>query len=451
MATRRSVLLSLAALPLAPACAVEPGDEPPPEDDPLSGDDDDSTPAPEPFEVVGDVDPGRFPSGIQVTDALPDAVLLALRTTEAEVVVRVGRLDDSSLVLDSAVLPVIDGIVGLEVTGLEPDTLYEIYAADPLGERRSELGTFRTALAPGTSRAMRVAVVSCMGRAGAPWPSMGHAAGLEPDVMLMLGDTVYADGSSTLDHYRGFWDEALETTGLQDISRATSLVATWDDHEVANNWSWAQHGSLVESAITAFRESFPQRPGPDPDRVYRSLSWGDAVELFVLDCRADRGAGLYLSVAQMDWLKAGLSTSNARFKLILNSVPIIDFGGWIGNISADDRWQGTPGQREELLAHIEDEGLTGVLFLSGDMHFGSVCRVSPQATVGAGLWEVMAGPAGSNINPMAWVAPADNPQYDLVIKEWNTVVLDLDPDSGEVAVSFIGDDGDVVGERLLTL
>ena len=471
MTTRRSVLISLSALPFAPACAggtlppsgvlpADDDDDSAPigdDDDSAVGDDDDSAeptpPPPDEFVVEGNLDLDSFPSGIQVTDALPDAVLVALRSIEPDLVLRLGRVDgdDVWLVLESDVLLVPDGILNLELTDLEPDTVYRLYAMTPTAPRRTEVMAFRTALAAGTRRTMTVAVTSCLGRSGAPWQSLRFAAEQAPDVCLLLGDTVYADGSSTLTDYRGFWDEALETVGLEAMSKATSFIATWDDHEVANNWSWDQHGDLVEPAMAAFREALPQRPGPDPDRVYRTLRWGDAVEFIALDCRADRGGGKYISDAQMGWLQDTLSTSTARFKVILNSVPIIDFTDWIGGISADDRWQGTPDQRSELLTWIENQGLTGVLFVSGDMHFGSVCRVSKDGDPGDDLWEVMAGPGGSVINPMALLPPSWTDQFDLVVAEWNTVLLSLDPDTGEAGVTFLDNAGDVIAERLLDL
>ena len=468
MTTRRTVLRTLAGLPLLPACtdglppaalldpvddddAADDDDSALPDDDD-SGDDDDSTaePAP-PFVVEGAEDLGSFPSGLQVTDALPDAVLVALRTIEPSVVLRLGLADGDALVFESAPLTSPDGILSLELVDLQPDTAYQLYAVDPAAERRSSLTRFRTALAPGSSRPLRVAVTSCLGRGGAPWRSMQHASFEAPDLCLLLGDTVYADGATSLDDYRGSWDEALETEGLRLMSGVTSFVATWDDHEVDNNWTWAGAADRFESALSAFRESLPQRAGPAEDRVYRSLRWGDVAEIVVLDCRADRGGGLYISEAQMAWVQDTLRTSTARFKLILNSVPIIDFSDWIGNVSADDRWQGTPAQREELLAFVEGEGIEGVLFLGGDMHFGSVCRVSPEGSAGEGLWEVMAGPSGSFINPIAYIPPSWAPQYDLVVAEWNTVLLTLDPDSGTVGVSFVGDSGDVLDERQLEL
>lgn len=422
----------------------------------MANDDDSSESTPEPpppFTIEGTLDSTSFPSAIQTCDVLPDSVLVALRTMEPDVQLRLGAVDPLGdvLVWESPVLPATDGILNVEVTALEADTAYVLYAVDPPRTRRSDVVQFRTALAPGTSRPLQIAVTSCLGRAGAPWQSLSQTTQDNPDLCLLLGDTVYADGAELLEEYRGFWDEALGTDGLYNASLSTSFVATWDDHEVDNNWTWSNAADRFPAALAAFRETFPQRPGPAEERVYRTLRWGDAVEVITLDCRGDRGDGLYISQDQMDWLKNTLTTSTARFKLILNSVPIIDFTDWIGGISADDRWQGTPAQRTELLTFLENEDIEGVLFLSGDMHFGSVCQVSRDGEVGAGLWEVMAGPAGSGINPMAYLPPSWTDQFDLVVAAWNSVLLDLDPATGQVGVTFIDDGGSVIGERLLSL
>jgi hypothetical protein len=448
MTTRRTVLLSLAGLPLAPACVAPPGDD----DDSAAPEPTPEEPVEVPFEPGGEVDWILFPSGIQVSDVAPDSALIALIADEPEVVLHVGehRGGEAWQRFTSDPLPVVEGRVSAELTDLQPDAEYEVYASTPDGTLRCASARFRAALAPEDSRPLLLAATSCLGGSGAPWESMTHAADRAPDACLLLGDTVYADGAESIEEYRAFWEEALATAGLLAMSQVTSFVATWDDHEVDNNWSWDEHGALVPAALQAFREALPQRPGPQADRVYRSLRWGTAVELFALDCRADRIDGRYVGAQQMQWLKEGLQNSPARFKVLLNSVPIIDFSGWIGGISADDRWQGYPEDRTELLAFLDDEAIEGVLFVSGDMHFGSVCRVSPDGEPGSGHWEVMAGPGGSFINPMAYVPP-NTGQYDAVVAEWNTTLLAFDPDSGTVRVTFLDDAGGTIEERLLQL
>ena len=439
--SRRTVLKALGAMPLLSACSSEPEPEPLPDPPDL----------PE-FEVGGDEEPATFPSGLQTGDALTDAVIVTLFTTATQVSLHVALVHPRGqyLVTEVEGLVPVDGYLRAEVTGLDADTEHVIYARSG-DSSRSHLGRFVTALAPGESRTLRFGVTSCIGSSDEPWANLSHLADRPLDAMLYLGDFVYCDGSVTLQDYRDHYRYSLGVPGLFDINHATSAVATWDDHEVDDNWSWEAPSipERFEYALQAFRESVPQREG-SAGQIWRKVSWGAVADIFVLDCRSERIDDRYISVEQMDWLKQGLSDSTATFKLIINSVPIIDFQDWIASIQVEDRWQGHPDEREEILSHIEDNGISGVLWLSGDMHFGSVCHVSRDGEVGDSQWEIMAGPSGSAINPQTLI-PHEEPQYDTVIDVNNAVLLVLDPDAGTAQANFIDDSGDVIASKTLQL
>ena len=77
----------------------------------------------------------------------------------------------------------------------------------------------------------------------------------------------------------------------------------WDDHEVANNWSDSKDLSndirytvkdvplLVARASRGFHEYAPLRPhdAGESGRIYRKISFGKLLDVFVLDMRAYRG------------------------------------------------------------------------------------------------------------------------------------------------------------------
>ena len=150
----------------------------------------------------------------------------------------------------------------------------------------------------------------------------------------------------------------------------------------------------------------------------------------------------------MIWLKEGLSQSTARFKIILNSVAIVDFEPLLGSAEKSDRWQGYPEQREEILGHIEDSSIEGVLWIAGDFHYGAVSRVGAAGDVGDSMYEVMAGPAGSFLNPIGQLlVPTE--QYILGFSEWNHTRFVCNPDTGEIVVQFIGDTGSLINEMSL--
>lgn len=338
-------------------------------------------------------------------------------------------------------------VVQLELTGLAADTTYAVvfYAAD--GVRRTPPARLRTALAAGSSRTVRFAATSCLGSPGAPWKSMTRVAGQKLDFVCLLGDTIYADeGLRPAGDWPDHWTDALSTAGLRDLTLQTSVVATWDDHEVNNDWTWADDGDLVPPALEAYLDALPQRRGPAGSRIWRSLRWGDAVELFVLDCRGETSGSDYVSPEQLAFLKDGLRQSAARFKVILNSVPITDLtDAYFG--SDDVGWLGYPAQREELFAHIAEHAISGVLWVTGDVHWGTIATVGKPGTRDAGQWEVFCGPAGSTINVLA-LGVDEGAQFDAVYFDWNTVVFEADPVTGKVVVTVEGDQATLLTRTL---
>jgi len=205
--------------------------------------------------------------------------------------------------------------------------------------------------------------------------------------------------------------------------------------------------ALVDDALAAFRQAVPQRRGPDGTSLWRQLSWGATADVFVLDCRGERSGDDYLSDAQLQWLIDGITTSTAFFKIVLNSVPITDWRASIGDIQAEDRWQGHPEQRQALLAAIA--GTPGVLWLTGDFHFGALARVDPEDGHGWDMWEVQCGPGGSPILDYVDLIQTHE-QIPTLIKTWNTVCFEADPDRGTVLVTFLDGDGAVLDQSLLT-
>jgi len=427
-------------------------DSAPPQDDDDAVDDDDSAPVdpdpvggpePDPWQAPGFEDEINFAWGVAAGDVTPTSVLLGVRTTfeVVELVLMQGTSDGWVEVQRIPEQPTLDAFARVEVLDLEPDHTYS-YAFYSSPGVRSRVGRFRTAIAvDGDLRPVVFGATSCLGGQGRPWPSLTRAGEEQLDVFLLLGDTVYADGDVTLEEYRGTWRDALETSGLQDVLASTSVIAVWDDHEVDNNWSWDQHGDRVDAATASFLEALPSREGPGGTGLWRALRWGGVVDFFALDCRGERGGDEYISRAQMDWIKAELAASTARFKIILNSVPITDMEDFIGQISVEDRWSGYPAQREELLQFIDDEGIEGLLWVTGDFHWGAVTHVGKKFPFLAGAqWEVLSGPAGSFINPVAYITQT-NDQMQRVVGQFNYTWFHADPATGLVEVAFVGDDG----------
>jgi len=408
---------------------------------------------PESWVPDGDEDGDAFPTGVQVGDVTESGAIVSVHTSEQVVALQVAVGDDDGWeqLAPLSDLNADDGVVQVELTDLQADRTHAVafFAAD--GTRRSAVSRFRSAVAPGNTRVVRFGATSCLG-GNEPWATLSFAAQQRYDFFCLLGDTVYADWAPSSYEYDLKWADALAVPGMRDLAATTSFIATWDDHEVDNNWNWDTPGIEEQVAVaqSAYRRGIPQREGSGTVGIWRKLSWGDVLDVFVLECRGERVAGNYISAEQMTWLKDGLSNSTAQFKIIMNSVPIIDFTGTlVGAIKADDRWQGYPEQRGEIISHIDDNRISGVLWIAGDFHIGGVAKVSPAGEPGENSWEVLCGPGGSPLNPATNLIEPDD-RIPVIVGTWNYTHFEVDPDAGTVRVAHVDDAGAVVGERTLS-
>ena len=153
----------------------------------------------------------------------------------------------------------------------------------------------------------------------------------QPDFFIHSGDTIYADApiaaevklpdgtlwknlvteekskpAETLAEFRGNFKYNLMDKNLLAFNAEIPMFAQWDDHEVTNNWwpgedlTGAKHRrrntrtsnalALAARASRAFHEYMPIRPTPsEAGRVYRKISYGPLLDVFMLDMRSYRG------------------------------------------------------------------------------------------------------------------------------------------------------------------
>jgi alkaline phosphatase D len=118
--------------------------------------------------------------------------------------------------------------------------------------------------------------------------------------------------------------------------------------------------------------------------VFSRHRWGQ-VELFLLDGRYHRGVdGTLLGAAQMDWLLEGLAESDATFKLLASGSQWSPYG-------SDDSWAAWDEDRARVLQAIVDDGIEGVVLLSGDIHRFELRELTP-ASGGYVLPEITSSP-----------------------------------------------------------
>ena len=415
---------------------------------------------PDAWQGLGEADPTAFPQGVQAGDPQSDGLILWTRAgLDDQVELLLARAVDGTWVEDPAVpCTVRDGGFVHHEVALEPDQPVAFQFRDGAG-RLSPVGMARSAPAEDANVVVTLAATSCASQGHGDFPSMPAALARGPiDAWCWLGDTLYNDGVTNEAGYRANWQAQLSREGFQSVMSSTACIYTWDDHEVTNDWGDTVYGSGVDPnrlsiAYEAFFDHTPSRRDPNaPRRLFRSFRMGKTAEVFVLDCRGERDeqGGIYISQAQMDWLKNGLSTSTAPWKLILNSVPITDLPE-IYDLDRviRDRWEGYGTQRAELLEHIVDNGLSGVLFVSGDVHHGTFCRIDPPGGVADQLLEIFTGPAGSTRNPLGALLE-DEAQFLWSDAVWNCTRISLHP-GGFCQITVVGEEDETYLDTLFDI
>lgn len=228
--------------------------------------------------------------------------------------------------------------------------------------------------------------------------AMGKERG---DLMVWLGDNVYLNESDwntrTGIQYR--YTHGRSYTVLQPLLASMSHYAIWDDHDYGPNDADRSfvHKDLTHAAFQDFWAN-PSYGVNGQGGITSMFSWSDC-DFFLLDDRSFRSPnGLrtseraILGKAQVDWLIEALRGSFAPFKFVCT-------GGMV--LSTADVYENhihvAPDERKRLLDAIQAEGITGVVFLTGDRHHTELSKWKPEG--GYPVYDLTASPFTSGTYP----------------------------------------------------
>lgn len=274
-----------------------------------------------------------------------------------------------------------------------------------------------------------------------PFTVMNAVRAQEPDFFLHLGDTIYADRNGSARTLPEFWNKyRINRDDAASLScfAGTSVYVVWDDHEVANDYM-PDH-PLAATGRKAFLDYWPiRRPAAEPELIYHAVRWGRAAELIILDPRQYRALdrSTMLGQRQKEWFLDRLASSMATFKFVATTVPMAGGG--------KDRWDGYPKERDEILGYIRDKKISGVVFLSADLHYAAVTKIPG----GNGLLDITAGPLAAPLNR---VTNSANRRYEFYLAEnFNFAKLTIDPkvNGNQALLEFIDQDNQVFYTRKL--
>ncbi|ANZ37808.1 alkaline phosphatase [Lentzea guizhouensis] len=335
-----------------------------------------------------------FEHGVASGDPLPDGVLLWTRVvTTAPVRWEVAR--------DATFTRVVargrtttgahrDHTVKVEVSGLRPATHY--YYRFTTADVVSPVGRTKTAPRPSDDcGSLRFGVVSCSNWIAGHFAAYGYLASRDDlDAVIHLGDYVYEyfepgvrvtepqRECETVDDYRTRHAQYKTDPHLRALHAAHPVIATWDDHESAENSSaigspvhdpategpWAIR---LAAATQAYFEWMPVREG----KLTRRLQFGRLADLTMLDLRSYRTDTTILGTAQRNWLASSLTDGCVRWKLVGNSVMLapLKIPPLPGLPPTNtDQWDGFPADRDHVLRALDRAGMKNAVFLTGDIH-----------------------------------------------------------------------------------
>jgi alkaline phosphatase D len=284
------------------------------------------------------------------------------------------------------------------------------------------------------------------------WETIRHA---EPQFLVHSGDTIYADVplvssvtlpdgtiwhnivtpekskvAETLDEFRGNYRYNLLDDNVRGCLADVPMIVQWDDHEVANNWYPGEQldyrpeytvqdvNTLAARSSRAFHEYMPiGRTVENVGRIYRKISRGPLLDIFVVDMRTFRGANsadrqssagpdtAFLGAMQARWLVDQLATSTATWKVVAADMPL----GLVVPDPEPDRPlkfeaiaqgdNGVPLGRELetawVLNQLKRRRVHNVVWLTADVHYCASHFYDPAAAQFGEFdpfWEFVSGP-----------------------------------------------------------
>lgn len=316
-----------------------------------------------------------------------------------------------------------DYTVKIDVNGLQAGTTY-YYEFEAFG-KKSLIGRTRTTPTGDQSQHLKFAVVSCSNyQAGFFNVYQRIAERNDLDAVIHLGDYIYEYGDRgygdstiatlrplepateilTLEDYRTRYSTYRLDTSLVRVHQQHPFITVWDDHESANDafkdgaenhdedeGDWETRKSIAKRV---YFEWLPIRDN-DERSVYRKISYGNLMDLIMLDTRLEGREVQIQSVtdpdlqdpdrtilgsAQKQWLLEQLSSSTARWKVIGQQVMFSELNvGWAALADTSfsyealestflDIWDGYPAERTQLIDFVKQNNLDNVVILTGDVH-----------------------------------------------------------------------------------
>lgn len=346
--------------------------------------------------------PGRWPIAQGATDRTSATfIILAPGTASFAIEVAASGVawPEPRLVnrLDLPALGV--SVIEVQASGLVPGREFTLTLRGDDGEAidRRLFGTLDLGLPSG-----RFAVASCMDegyrrKAITMWETLAREA---PDLVILLGDTCYADRRNPGRTEGGMARRYVETRlGLAwfRLERLVPTFAVWDDHELGGD-----NGDRTFVHLPFARRLFDAFWGSTGNSAWRrGLGTGSRFEgfgqrFYLMDDRTFRDpvgttGGRQWGADQMDWLFEEIGSDPTP-------AWIMSGGQYFGVRTLRESMEnGQPTEHAELLQRLSRIAAPAA-FMSGDVHFSAIADIGPER-LGYDTFEFTSSAMHSTLNP----------------------------------------------------
>lgn len=322
----------------------------------------------------------------------------------------------------------------------------------------------------------KIAFGSCVDQ-DKPVPIFDTMADAKPELLLMIGDNMYADLDRkvkvTPDVIREKYKLMEKVPGFVKLKATCPMLGTWDDHDYGKNDAGAEweHKDGAQEAFLDFFGVGKDDPRRKQKGIYHAEIYGTPgkrVQFIMLDTRYFRSPvkkapfdpktkvaayipntdpdATVLGAEQWKWLEEQLKKP-AEVRFLVSSIQVIsDEHPW-------EKWANFPKEREKLYALLNSTKANAVIILSGDRHMAEISLDTK--AIGYPLYDITS--SGFNQASKGWRAPEANSKRLAGMPfgdNFGFITIDWSGDDPRVGVQIRDEDGDVTGGfkvRLSTL
>lgn len=218
----------------------------------------------------------------------------------------------------------------------------------------------------------------------------------KPDIFIYLGDNIYGD-TKNMELLQKKYDKLGNKAPHQNLRENTKVLAIWDDHDYGKNDAGKEYPKKEESKaiFLDFWEEPDSSTRYNHEGIYHAEYYGSGdsiVQVILLDTRTfrdrlkkskkgykhaymptDNKKSTFLGEEQWLWLEEELQNP-ATIRIIASSNQFAhEYNGY-------ESWTNMPHEQQKMLDIIERTQANGVVFISGDVHWGELSKMETENT-----------------------------------------------------------------------